>query len=195
MGQMSRQEQESGDNSVNLQAKRDINIHQGVTAAEVVGIANQVYRENFLNLSESAAQLADARAATFLEKFLESARVRRTELDRARDPDVQCSLFAAQRDYARIGREDLGELLVDLLIQKFEATPEKLIDIVLSEAIETAAKLTPSQIDALTVRWLITRVTFKNATSIESLTARMAIDAMPFVDGIPSGLSDYEHIP
>jgi hypothetical protein len=194
MIRVSRQTQESGDESVNLQASRDINTNQGVTAAEVVSIANQVYRDNFLNLSGVAAALGQARASSFLEEFLESAEARGTELRRAHDPDVQYALFTAQRDYARSGDDNLRILLVDLLIQKFEAESGKLIDIVLSEAIETAGKLTVPQVHALTVKWLVTRVVFGGITSIDTLTSRVTADVMPFVDGVPDGRADYEHM-
>jgi hypothetical protein len=83
---------------------------------------------------------------------------------------------------------------VGLLLKKFQTKPGQLLDIALSEAIETVRKLTQAQVNALTVHWLVSRVIFGHVGSIADLTSEMNKHVGPFIDRVPTGPSDYEHI-
>lgn len=192
---MKKQQQESGSNSTNVQAAGNVSIYNsGLSISQVREIADDLFKRNFLDLAEQAATTAEERAHDLLQSFLANAERTGLDLGRAQEPDIQYALFTAQRDYARSGRLDLKNILVDLLTRKFTAQPGGVIDIVLAEAIETARKLTQAQIDALTVRWIVARVVIKEISSIETLTSQIEKHVGPFIDGVPKGITDYEHI-
>lgn len=52
-------------------------------------------------------------------------------------------LFSAQKEHARIGDEDLGDLLVQLLVDRTKVRDRNLVQIALNESLEVAPKLTP----------------------------------------------------
>jgi hypothetical protein len=191
---MKDQHQDSGADSVNLQAGRDISVNVGISATEVLQIAEHVFRSNFLTLSTQAANEAEKRAQDLLDEFMKRAAHLQLDLSPARSPDAQYALYSAQRDYARSGQQGLKGLLVDLLVNKFRAQHGSLHDIALSEAIETARKLTTTQVSALTACWLITRVVDNSITSLTDAKAWLTAHVGPFIDDLPIHVSEYEHI-
>ena len=153
MSDFLKQTQEAGELSTAMQAGRDINI-TGITMTEARQIALDVFKANALELAGIARELFEARAQKFIERYLEDLQRRKSgALDSFRDPDTLYALFTAQRDYARTGREELEQGLVDLLAER--ATTTNLRRIVLNEAISKAAVLTSTQLDALSALLLL----------------------------------------
>jgi hypothetical protein len=64
------QKQESGDDSTNLQAQ-SIVVNQGISYSDAKDIALDVYKSNFLQLSQDAAQVARERAEEITDNFLD----------------------------------------------------------------------------------------------------------------------------
>ena len=115
---MSKQTQKGGDHSTNIQAHA-VAITQGPSVAEVRALALDVFRANFLELAGQAAEAARARAEEITEKFLKELQQQHKQgLKQAQDPDFQYALYTAQREYARCGDKELGDLLVDLLVDR-----------------------------------------------------------------------------
>ena len=111
--------QKGGRNSTNIQAD---NINIGITYIDAKKIAEDVFKANFLNLTDRAEKIAYQRASTLIMKFLEELRIRSPEsIQSFQDPDMQYDLFIAQRDYARSGNESLSKMLVDLLVERAKA--------------------------------------------------------------------------
>lgn len=139
--------------SAALQAGRDVNIHQtGLSYSEVKEVALDVFRANFYELRGEANETARARAEEITEAFLTKFQQEHPlGLQKANDPDFQYSLFTVQKEYAKNGDKDLGELLVNLLIDRSKQDSRNLIQIVLGESIEVISKLTEQQIAVLSV--------------------------------------------
>src|SRR5713226_5988119 len=109
---MSKQSQNAGDNSTNVQAA-SITIHQGVTVSEARELALDVFRANFFELAGEAKEIARVRAEEITEDFLGRLQTEHVEgLQRSQEPDFQHALFTVQKEYARVGERDLGALLV-----------------------------------------------------------------------------------
>jgi hypothetical protein len=188
-----RQSQEGGDASVNLQAGSDITL--GANYLEVRQIAMDVFEANFLKLRDEAASLAHKRAEVFIAAFLqEAARNGLPEIPEAKNPDFQYVLFSAQRDYARSGNLDLGELLVQLLVDRARVEERDLKQIVLNESLTVAPKLTSDHLDALSLVFILK---YRGLPRIESLADfHLVLDdlVLPFVAGASHKLSAYQHL-
>jgi hypothetical protein len=123
-------------------------IHHGLTQEQTRAELLALFEDNFYRLQSLARQTAEERAAAITERFLaELMRHNPAGLESAQDPDMQAAIFTAQREYARSGRQDLEEVLIDLLVQRSGATDLK--QIVLNGAIDAAATLTSQQLDTL----------------------------------------------
>lgn len=118
------QKQQAGDSSTNLQGQ-SIVIHQGISYSDAKEIALDVYKSNFLQLSQDAAELARARAEeitdNFLTKLKDENEAAVTEMSQ---PGMQAALFEAQKQYAKTGDKNLEGLLVDILVER-ASTPER----------------------------------------------------------------------
>jgi hypothetical protein len=147
-----KQDQRAGDNSTNLQAQH-VEVHQhhhyhGLSVEQAGQLFMSLFEANFYRLQSVARQTAEERAGEITEKFLaELMRRNPAGLAVAQDPDMQAVIFTAQREYARSSRQDLEEVLIDLLVQRTGAAD--LRQIVLNGAIDAAAKLTAEQLDTL----------------------------------------------
>ncbi len=189
-----RQSQKGGDSSTNYQAQRDIVI-SGPSYSEVEQIAMTVFKANFLELGDKAAERALERAQDFVEAFLKKAAEEgQTKISEAENPDFRYALFSAQKEYARTGDEDLGELLVQLLIDRTKIRSRDLMQIVLNESLTVAPMLTPDQLDTLSLVFLIKRTRSRGLNSLAALHSYLDRLILPFLPGVSSRESAYEHL-
>jgi len=196
---MTKQSQKGGDNSNNLQC-RDLTIinNEGTTPAEVREIAKAVFVENFYTLAGNAPTTAMHRSEEITENFLQKLQQENPEgLAMAQDPDFQYGLFTVQKEYARHGDKDLGELLIDILVERSKHDKRNLLQIVLNEALEVAPKLTQEQMAALSIaafiRYIIPK--FKDADIVDfDLGAQLDNYIRPFVDHLSKDPMNYNHL-
>ena len=188
------QRQQGGDQSVNLQG--GVVFYQGgVSASEARTIAQDVFKANALEMAGLAQSVASERFQYWTEMFL--ARLERVSPDlfaALKDPDIQYSLFSAQRDYARSGDEQLGESLADLLVRRCQTDPESLTKVVLNEAISTIPKLTHAQVNLLTMIWTLTRTYEPEVTEPDHLSALWLKVLGPLLEKLPTPRAHLEHL-
>lgn len=148
-----RQKQSGGDQSVNLQAQQ---ITVGLSYSEARQVAMDVFEANFYRLQEVAAETARTRAERLLDSYFNRAKEEGYEtIPQASSPDFQTALYSAQKEYARVGDEDLAEILVRLLISRTKETERNLMQIVLNESLSVVCKLTLEQINILSLVFVL----------------------------------------
>jgi len=188
-----RRNQTGGSGSTNIQVEH-MNVH-GLSATEARQIALDVFNANFYKLSEEAAQLAARRAEEMIDKFLSELESQSPEsVNNMNDPDLQYVLFNAQMEYARSGDEELGDRLVQLLIERTKEKERTLKQIVLNEAMTVLPKLTESQMNILTFAFLNKRLIFQGVLSHPQLITSLTKYVTPFlISPIPSE-NDFLHL-
>jgi len=189
-----KQVQKSGDDSVNIQAK-SINIQTGLTYSDVKEIALDVFKNNFEHLSVVAADTAKKRAEEITGKFLNELENRNREaLNQAQDPDFQYSLFTVQKEYAKSGDKDLGDLLVDILVERTKVDQRGLLQIVLNESLAVAPKLTTSQLCALSIIFSLKYTRYLRMDSLNMLQYYLGHRLAPFAKDLPKSQASYQHL-
>lgn len=150
------QEQNVGTGAVAVQAGNDVHITQnGLSYSEVRDVALDVFRANFFQLAGPAMETAKARAEEITEEFLKKLQLENPDgFGKGQDPDFQHALYTVQREYARNGDKDLGDLLVDLLVDRSKQEQRDILQIVLNESLATAPKLTDSHLAVLAIKFL-----------------------------------------
>src|SRR5258706_9702008 len=150
------QEQSVAEGSTAIQAGGNVTITKtGLTYAQVRDVALDVFKANFYDLAGIAKKTAEARAEVITENFLSKLQQENPAgFEKSDDPDFQYALFSVQKEYARNGDKDLGDLLVDLLIDRSKQEQRDILQIVLNESLSTAPKLTESQLAVLAVIFL-----------------------------------------
>jgi len=180
------QTQQGGDNAINVQAGRDV-IVQGVTYAEARQIATDVYRANVLEMQGIAKQTATERAEHLIDQFLGKMQaIGAPSLSEAANPDFQHTLFEAQKACARAGDDATEAVLVDLLVQRATESTRNIRQVVLNEAVIAVARLTPEQIDLLTLIFLLRHCATNGLTSRGQILGPLLV-ATQFTTAIPEG--------
>lgn len=188
------QNQNSGDKSTNIQAKNII-LNQGISYEDAKKIALDIYSENFLKLKNEAANIARERAEeltnNFLNKLSETAP---DKLNKMSNPAMQAALYTAQKEFAISGEKDIEQVLVDILVDRTNENDRSLRQIVLDESLSTIGKLTPQQLDALTLNFLINRTKALTIVNIASLQKHFEDEIFRFSDNLTQKASSYEHL-
>ena len=191
---VSDQEQRGGAHSTNIQA-HSIVIAQGLSVTDVRDIALEVFRSNFIKLSGDAINVASERAREITDQFLsELQKHHPAGLAQAQDPDFQYALYTAQREYARCGDKELGDLLVDLLVDRTKHQQRSLLQIVLNESLVVAPKLTTNQLAALSVVFALRYTMSAGINSSESLFSYLDSIASPFVGLLDKKDACFQHL-
>lgn len=188
------QRQEAGENSTNYQAK-EINIYNGISVQDAKDIAIDVYKLNFIQLSESAAKIALDRVNKFIDEFL--LKLESTDsslLGRMNEPAIQNSIYSAQKQYAITGDEKQKQILLDLIVQRCGSEERGIHQIVLDEAINIISKLTSEQMDALTLNFVICRLMDNEVNDFCSFLNHLDLHVLPFISVLECANSMYEHL-
>lgn len=189
------QTQEVGDGSTAIQVSGNLVINGGLSYSEVRDIAMDVFRSNFLELAGESKEVTRKRAEVVTDKFLEKLRGENPSgLNETASPDFQYGLFSVQRDYARTADEDLGDLLVDLLVDRTKHSERDMAQIVLNECLLVAPKLTGAQIAALSVIFFVKYCSTVGIIDLPKLTAHFERFLKPFVELLPTSASSYQHL-
>lgn len=189
------QEQEGGDGSVNFQAGGDI-VLSSSTREEIRDTVLAVFHENFMDLRGIAEEIAIGRAEKITNDFLAKLEIEAPEkVSNFREPDMQRAMYTAQREYACSGEEDLGEVLVDLLVDRVKEDGRSLRTLALNEAINAAPKLTDSQRQAVAVAFLMKYTGYGGPVGLEGyFDGYIRSNVAPLIEGLPTRDIDYQHI-
>ena len=191
---MTKQTQKGGNQSTNIQAET-VTISHGVSYDEARSIALDVFQNNFMKLSEKAYEIARRRAEEITEKFLSNLQENNERgIERAEDPDLQHALFNVQKDFARIGDRELGDLLVDLLVDRTKQNNRSILQIVLNEALLVAPKLTKDQLATLSVIFIFRNCLLKNMGTIELFGKFLDDFLSPFIEVLTKNSPCYQHL-
>lgn len=190
------QKQDVAEGSTAIQAGGNVTITKtGLTYSEVRDVALDVFRENFYELAGVAKEIARARAEEITEAFLEKLQKENpTGLDNSYDPDFQYALFTVQKEYARNGDKDLGDLLVDLLVDRSKQEQRDILQIVLNESLNTAPKLTENQLASLAVIFLFKYTQNFKIGNHKLLGEYLDKNVAPFVSKIGKNQACYQHL-
>jgi len=153
--------QESGNNSENLQAGRDI--YYGISATECRQIALDIFKANFYEFSEKALKIANKRVEEITDEFIKDFfKDNLNKVEKLENPSIQSSLFNMQKEYAKTGGEQLKERLVLLLKNRINSEERSLEQICFDESIKIIPKITNDQINILS--FLFCTRTFSNGS-------------------------------
>ena len=190
------QNQEVGNNATAIQAAGNITIvNNGITVAEARSIALDVAKATFYELSDAAKNIASSRIEDITDQVINKLEKDFPEgLQKAKDPDFQYALFTVQKEYARNGDIDLGDLLVDLLVDRSKRDQRDILQIVLNESLSTAPKLTDSHLAALAVMFLFKYTQNNRVLSHLALGEYLDLHLLPFIPKLSKNNAGYQHL-
>jgi len=190
------QEQNVAQDSTAIQAGGNVTItNAGLTYTEVREVALDIFRANFYELVGVAKETAKVRAEAITEEFLSKLQKEHPSgFEKAHDPDFQYALFTVQKEYARNGDKDLGDLLVDLLVDRSKQEQRDILQIVLNESLSTAPKLTESQLAGLAVIFQFKYTQNNGIGNHHMLGEYLDGYVAPFASKIVKNMACYQHL-
>lgn len=186
--------QEGGDNSTNFQGQTIV-INNGITYEDAKGIALDVFKSNYLELSTKAADTAKQRAEELVDDFLQQIMARKPEaISTMEDPGMQYAIFSAQKEYAKTGDKNMSDMLVDILVDRASLPERNLKQIVMDESLQIVPKLTNSQIDTLTLVFILRYTQNHGISNLLSFKNYLLQYLNPFISALSKENSLYQHI-
>lgn len=191
---MTEQAQKGGMGSTNIQAQ-EIHVTNGLSYPEVRQVALDVFKSNFYELAGEAKNIAQSRAEEITEQFLSKLKIENPSgFTKSQDPDFQHALYTVQKEFARNGDEDLGGLLVDLLVDRSKQEQRDILQIVLNESLAIAPKLPNHHLNVLAIVFLFRYTQNRNVLSIETLCDYLDQHVKPFANNVPTNDASYQHL-
>lgn len=189
-----KQEQRVDQGGTAIQAGGNVTI-TGMTYSDMKDVALDVFRANFYELAGMAKETAKARAEEITEEFLAKLENEFPKgFERAHDPDFQYALFTVQKEYARNGNRELGDLLVDLLVDRSKQEQRDIMQIVLNESLNTAPKLTDNHLAALAVVFLFRYTQNYGLGNHQRLGEYLDRHVSPFIPQLVKSMASYQHL-
>jgi hypothetical protein len=186
--------QEGGEKSTNLQGQ-NVNIYNGISYSDAKEIFNDLFKSNFLQLKHEAADVAQQRAEEITGKFLNDLNTKSPEsIAEFKEPAMQDALFTAQKEYAKSGDLDLGDLLVDILVDRVQTNTRNMLQLVLDESLKIAPSLTVEQLDTLSLNFLLTRTRSTAISDFNGFAQMIKRDIEPFVNNLLSDNNHYNYL-
>lgn len=159
---------DSGDNSTNIQG-REVHVNNyGLSYSDVKDIAMDVFKSNFYDLGEKVEKIVQERAEKLLDDYLEKLSSKNPKyINNTQDPDIRYVIYETQKNYARRGNQVDENMLVEVLVNRTMVKGNCLQELVLNEALETIPRITPKQIDILTLIFLNIHLNFAAEVPVE----------------------------
>jgi|GEM_PF-5660239 len=136
--------------------------NNGVSAADVITIAESIFQQNFPKFQEIARVEVAKNKALFIDDLQKNilAKLDPGLYQRFEDPDIQYALLEALRITARKQNAQKREILSNLIIERVKRDGIDLDEIIYLEAIKKIALLTSEQIKTLISLDIITSLAF-----------------------------------
>jgi len=161
-----RSNQRAGDNATQTVIHVD---GSGITPEQAKSISNETFMNNFPTFMKVAEATAANRVAELTEKIVDRMSILEGALESFSDPDFLCALNAAQTNFARVGGDELGDFLTEVISDRSDPKNHSMLDFVLSEAVEVAPRLSVEQIDAVAMLHILNETKLGNINSIQDL--------------------------
>lgn len=148
-------EQSSGNDSTNIQVGGNLTV--GLSYSDAKDIALDIYKQNFLELSEKATEKALAKVEHFVNEFLTKLYEKEDEnlISELETPSFQMILLKAQKEAIKADDKIIEEILSNILLERTKEKERTLKRIAFDEAISVVSKLTEKQMDILSLNYIL----------------------------------------
>lgn len=154
----------------------------------IISVLNE---QNGINYLPQAQAKVHERLQIFAENFYNELIERNPNaINDFNSPVLQDVLFKAQKSYVLNEDPAIGELLIDILVERAANTQRDTTQISLTEALDVLPKLTTNQLNMLTLSWLLTPEFFKKLSSYDQVMDYIENTLYPLAEKIET---DYQN--
>lgn len=157
------------------------NIYNGMSPEQACQVALDLFNQNFPKLQAIAKETAEKRANEFCQEAVQKiVKNGMKDFSPFSDPDIQYTLYEAQKNYARFGTADMLDTLTSLVAERIEHDKDFILKVSIDKAIEVAPSLTSAQLDYLSLLFLCTKRKTNLVVTIEDLKQDLELIAETF---------------
>lgn len=150
------------------------NNYSGITAQEASQVAIDLFMSNFPKLQQTAAEIAQKRVEEVTEQIIKQLLDDKvTDFSPFSDPDVQYTLYGAQKNYARFGTKEMLSILSSLVSKRIRYDNDFQLKVVIDKAVSIANYISPQQLDYLSLSFICKKVFFDNIHTIDDLSKHL----------------------
>ena len=162
---MNKQDARGGENSTVNQAGGDVKvsttINYGMGYTETKDLFMDLFHIEFTKLGKDVEHLINERAEKIVVDYLNKLVQEDPNLiQNTKNPDIRYDIIEAQKAYARLGDQEMADLLVKILVERTKSTENTFKNIALNESLSVIPKLTSKQIDVITLIYLVRYYSF-----------------------------------
>ena len=162
---MNKQDARGGENSTVNQAGGDVKvsttINYGMGYTETKDLFMDLFHIEFTKLGKDVEHLINERVEKIVVDYLNKLVQEDPNLiQNTKNPDIRYDIIEAQKAYARLGDQEMADLLVKILVERTKSTENTFKNIALNESLSVIPKLTSKQIDVITLIYLVRYYSF-----------------------------------
>lgn len=140
--------QESGNNSRNIQVAGDM--HIGITVTEALEISKMVVKQELDLYTKDALKTAEDRFKAIANRTVDRINSDRPDLfPKFKDPAIQIALYETYKKYIETGDDELGDNLINMLIDRLEIEHRCTKQFVIDDARIILSKLSTANLSFL----------------------------------------------
>lgn len=146
------------------------NIYNGMSPERACQMALDLFNQNFPKLQAIAKETAEKRANEFCQKVIQKiVKNGINDFSSFADPDVQYTLYEAQKNYARFGTSEMLNTLTGLVTKRIKHDDEFVLKVAIDKALEVAPLLSQEQLNYLSLLFMCTRTSTSSIKTIKNL--------------------------
>lgn len=139
------------DNSPNTQSGQ-IHIHQGMNFDEVRALCLDLVQKELALYKQQAMVESMRRFNELMDKFLDQfSRINDNKRQRLQEPAIQNALNETFKEYVKSGKEELGDDLIDLMIERVEVEEHTTSQSIIDEVRQILPKLSSSTVSLISL--------------------------------------------
>lgn len=150
------------------------NNYYGLTPQQACEMAIGLFYDNFPKLQEKANELVEKRVTELMDEIaIELCKRNIADMSPLADPDVQYTVYEAQKNYARFATNESLSALSSLVAERIKQNDSGIcLKVAIDKAISIVGMLSPAQMDYLSLLFIATKVKFSDIKTIADFQTR-----------------------
>lgn len=148
--------------------------YNGITPEAASQMAINLFMDNFPKLQDIAKRITEERVEHLckgiMDKLISNGL---QDFSAFADPDVQYILLEAQKNYARLGTQDMLSTLTSLVAQRVQSDGDFIYKVSLDKAISIVNQLEPKHLDFLSLLFVTRYVKLPNIHTSQDLISEL----------------------
>lgn len=173
-------------------------VHNGMEYSDVRSLCQDLISGELAKYHSIALDVAKKREEQLFDMFsVKLVKEQLTNSDALKafeEPSMQIDCIEAQKAYMRTGTPELKDILTDILVCRVKEKEQSLLQIVLSESIQVAAMLLPSQMATLALRFVLGHTRRLNITNEVDLIEYCRKSIIPLFRKASTKTSEFQHL-